>query len=87
MKHIAQFEARLTYGGLNNSARTPLEPIREACVQVATAIFAMRDGPNRQGALLAQAVHGILQDLGVADRPGVASIVRKRLELVAGSGA
>ena len=54
MKHIAQFEARLTYGGLNNSARTPLEPIREACVQVATGIFAMRDGPNRQGALLAQ---------------------------------
>ena len=52
MKQLAQFEARLTWGGLNNTARTNLAPIREGCVQIATALFAMGESPYRQTALL-----------------------------------
>lgn len=37
---------------------------------------------EQQGQLLAQAIRGILADLGVADRPEVPAIVRKHLTLV-----
>lgn len=36
-----------------------------------------------QGALLAQVIRGILTDLGVADRPEAAEVVRRHLSLVA----
>lgn len=39
---------------------------------------------EQQGMLLAQAVQGILRELGVDQRPEVAGIVRKHLTLVAG---
>lgn len=39
---------------------------------------------ERQGMLLAQAVQGILRELGVHDRPEVGAVVRKHLTLVAG---
>jgi hypothetical protein len=38
---------------------------------------------EEQGRLLAAAVTGILEDLGVADNPGVPAIVRRHLSLVA----
>jgi hypothetical protein len=38
-----------------------------------------------QGHLLAEAIRGILRELGVADRPDAPKIVRKHLELMAGS--
>lgn len=38
---------------------------------------------EQQGALLAQVIRGVLSDLGVADRPEVATVVRKHLALVA----
>lgn len=37
-----------------------------------------------QGQLLAQAIQGVLAELGVADRPEVPAIVRRQLTLVAG---
>lgn len=39
---------------------------------------------EQQGMLLAQAIQGILRELGVSDKPEVAGIVRKHLTLVAG---
>ena len=39
---------------------------------------------ERQGMLLAQAIQGILRELGVHDKPEVAGVVRKHLQLVAG---
>lgn len=39
---------------------------------------------EQQGMLLAQAVQGILRELGVIDRPEVGAVVRKHLTLVAG---
>jgi hypothetical protein len=42
---------------------------------------------EQQGMLLAQAIQGILRELGVSDQPEVAGIVRKHLTLVAGAGA
>lgn len=39
---------------------------------------------EQQGMLLAQAVQGILRELGVHDRPEVGAVVRKHLTLVAG---
>jgi hypothetical protein len=39
---------------------------------------------EQQGQLLAQAVRGILEELGVADRPEVPAVVRKHLTLAAG---
>lgn len=42
---------------------------------------------EQQGMLLAQAIQGILRELGVSDRPEVASVVRKHLTLVSGSTA
>lgn len=39
---------------------------------------------ERQGHMLAEAIRGVLRDLGVADRPEVASVVRKHLTLIAG---
>lgn len=38
---------------------------------------------EQQGELIAQVIRGVLEDLGVADRPEVPQIVRRRLELVA----
>lgn len=40
---------------------------------------------EQQGELLAQAVRGILSDLGVADHPKAPQIVRKHLTLIAGA--
>ncbi len=40
---------------------------------------------EQQGMLLAQAIQGILRELGVDQRPEVAGIVRKHLTLVAGA--
>ncbi len=40
---------------------------------------------EQQGMLLAQAIQGILAELGVKDRPEVASVVRKHLTLIAGA--
>lgn len=40
---------------------------------------------EQQGMLLAQAIQGILAELGVKDRPEVAGIVRKHLTLIAGA--
>lgn len=37
---------------------------------------------EQQGQLIAQVLRGVLQDLGVADRPEVPSVVRKHLSLV-----
>ena len=54
MKTIAQFEARLTWGGLSNNQRRSLDPIREGCVQIATALFGMADQPERYNALNGQ---------------------------------
>jgi hypothetical protein len=42
---------------------------------------------ERQGVLLAQAVQGILRELGVAELPQAAGIVRKHLMLASGAGA
>jgi hypothetical protein len=42
---------------------------------------------EQQGMLLAQAIQGILRELGVQDRPEVAGIVRKHLTVDAGAGA
>jgi hypothetical protein len=39
---------------------------------------------EQQGMLLAQAIQGILRELGVSERPEVAGVVRKHLTLVAG---
>lgn len=39
---------------------------------------------EQQGELIAQVIRGILEDLGVADRPEVPTVVRRHLELVAG---
>jgi hypothetical protein len=39
---------------------------------------------EQQGMLLAQAIQGILRELGVADRPEVGTIVRRQLSLIAG---
>jgi hypothetical protein len=41
---------------------------------------------EKQGAMLALAIKGILADLGVADRPEVPGVVRRHLTLVARSG-
>lgn len=41
---------------------------------------------EQQGQLLAQAVRGILEELGVADRPEVPSVVRKHLTMVSTAG-
>jgi hypothetical protein len=41
---------------------------------------------EQQGMLLAQAIQGILRELGVENRPEVAGIVRKHLTLIAGAG-
>lgn len=49
--------------------------VQERLVQIA----------EQQGMLLAQAIQGILRELGVQDRPEAAQIVRKHLQLVAGS--
>lgn len=38
---------------------------------------------EQQGQLLAAAIRGVLEDLGVADRPEVPAIVRRRLALIA----
>lgn len=38
---------------------------------------------EQQGQLLAQVIRGVLEDLGVADKPETAAIVRKHLTLVA----
>lgn len=38
---------------------------------------------EQQGQMLAAAIRGVLEDLGVADRPEVPSIVRRRLALIA----
>jgi hypothetical protein len=40
---------------------------------------------EQQGMLLAQAIQGILRELGVSDRPEVAGVVRKHLTLVSGA--
>jgi hypothetical protein len=40
---------------------------------------------EQQGALLAQAVHGILRELGVSDLPEAPSVIRKHLVLVSGA--
>jgi hypothetical protein len=40
---------------------------------------------EQQGAMLAQAIRGILTELGVADRPEVPGVVRRHLTLVAGA--
>jgi hypothetical protein len=42
---------------------------------------------EQQGALLAQAIRGILAELGVGDRPEVPAVVRRHLTLVAGHAA
>lgn len=42
---------------------------------------------EQQGALLAQAIRGILAELGVGDRPEVPAVVRRHLTLVAGTAA
>jgi hypothetical protein len=42
---------------------------------------------EQQGNLLAQAIRGILEELGVANRPEVPTIVRRHLTLVSGQGA
>lgn len=41
---------------------------------------------EQQGQLLAQVIRGVLNDLGVANRPEVPGIVRRHLSLVAGTG-
>ncbi len=52
MKTLNQFEARLTWAGLTDHQRTPLEPIRQGLIEVGTAVFAMPDSPHRQDTLL-----------------------------------
>jgi hypothetical protein len=42
---------------------------------------------EQQGALLAQAIKGILAELGVGDRPEVPGVVRRHLTLIAGQAA
>jgi hypothetical protein len=42
---------------------------------------------EQQGALLAQAIRGILAELGVGDRPEVPAVVRRHLTLIAGHAA
>jgi hypothetical protein len=42
---------------------------------------------EQQGALLAQAIRGILAELGVGDRPEVPAVVRRHLTLIAGQAA
>jgi hypothetical protein len=42
---------------------------------------------EQQGALLAQAIRGILAELGVADRPEVPAVVRRHLTVIAGHAA
>lgn len=41
---------------------------------------------EQQGQLIAQVLNGVLEELGVANRPEVPSVVRKHLTLVSGSG-
>jgi hypothetical protein len=48
---------------------------------------AASSSPNQQGALLAQAIRGILAELGVADRPEVPAVVRRHLTVIAGHAA
>jgi hypothetical protein len=40
---------------------------------------------EQQGQLIAEAVRGILEELGVADRPEVPTVVRKHLTLISGA--
>lgn len=42
---------------------------------------------EEQGALLARAIRGILDELGVADKPNAGRIIRKHLELISGTPA
>ncbi len=42
---------------------------------------------QQQGALLAQVLHAVLADLGVADRPEVPAVVRRHLTLIAAAQA
>lgn len=42
---------------------------------------------EQTGALIAQAIRGVLAELGIADRPDVPSVVRRQLALVAGQAA
>ena len=42
---------------------------------------------EQTGALIAQAIRGVLAELGIADRPEVPSVVRRQLALVAGQAA
>lgn len=61
---------------LVNYAATALKAgVDERLVQIA----------EQQGQLIAQAIQGVLRDLGVADRPEVPAIVRKHLTVIAGS--
>lgn len=64
--------------------RKHLLDVAKTCISVGIEERRVRLA-EQQGALLAQAIKGILMDLGVADRPEVPDVVRRHLTLVSGA--
>lgn len=81
----ALIEAPSVWVELYHRERAHLTRVAKTCVDVGIEERRVRLA-ERQGLLLAEAIRGILGDLGVADRPETPEVVRRHLMLVAGDG-
>lgn len=76
------FEAPAIWVQLYQQERKHFAQVAKTCVDVGIEERRVHLA-EQQGALLATAIRGILNDLGVADRPEVPAVVRRHLTLVA----
>jgi hypothetical protein len=77
----ATWERPAVWVELYQAERRHLAAVAKVCIEVGVEERRVSLA-ERQGALVAEAIRGILTDLGVVDRPDAAAVVRRHLTLV-----